>query len=490
MLGNCLGALVAAALAWGPIVIGGAHAESASATPIAAAERNAASEEDRIFAKIAEPWTSDLDGMLARGLLRVGVAYGQLFFVADGPKTSGMTVDLMNEFGKHLAGKLGSKARKLEIVLAPLARDQLLPALEKGHVDLVVANLTITPARLMHVDFSTPFVDGVSEVVVTGPEAPRLPSIDDLDSIEISVRASSSYYEHLTAMSAQREAAGLKPLKLVVADENLEDEDLIELVHVGAIEATVADAYKADLFAQIFEHAAVRHDLVVNAGGDIAWAMRKGSPQLAAAVNDFAKVAHRGTSLGNILIKRYFKDADRIRNAMDPDGRSRFAAVIGLIRKYATAYDFDALMIAAQGYQESQLDQSKHSRAGAVGIMQVLPSTASDPAIGIPHIEIADRNVEAGVKMLRLLRGTYVNDPAINPVDQALMAFAAYNAGPGNLQKARRRAVAMGLDDKVWFGNVELAMAKVVGNEPVVYVRSILKYYVTYRLAEAHKATK
>ncbi|HWK67041.1 MAG TPA: lytic transglycosylase F [Rhizobiaceae bacterium] len=490
MLGNCIGALVATALAWGSMAIGCAHAEGASATSIQATNRDAVSEEDRIFAKIAEPWTSDFDGMLERGLLRVGVAYGPLFFVADGPKTSGMTVDLMNEFGKHLARKFGAMARKLEIVLAPLARDRLLPALENGHVDLVVANLTITPERLKHVDFSDPFVDDVSEVVVTGPGAPRISSIDDLDGVEISVRASSSYYEHLNAMSARREAAGQKPLKIVRADENLEDEDLIELVHVGALEATVADAYKADLFAQIFEHVAVRHDLVVNKGGEIAWAMRKGSPQLAATVNDFVKVARRGSSLGNILIKRYFKDADRIRNAMDPDGRSRFAAVIGLIRKYATAYDFDALMIAAQGYQESHLDQSKHSRAGAVGIMQVLPSTASDPAIGIPHIEIADRNVEAGVKMLRLLRSTYVNDPAINPVNQALMAFAAYNAGPGNLQKARRRAVAMGLDDKVWFGNVELAMAKVVGNEPVVYVRNILKYYITYRLAEAHKAAK
>jgi membrane-bound lytic murein transglycosylase MltF len=312
--------------------------------------------------------------------------------------------------------------------------------------------------------------------------------MNDLDGVELTVRASSSYYEHLTAVNALRKAAGQKPLKIVVADENLEDEDLIELVDVGVIQATVADAYKADLFAQIFEHAAVRHDLVVNSGGQIAWAMRKGSPQLAAAVNDFVKIARRGTSLGNVLIRHYFKDADRIRNAMDPEGRLRFDAVIGFINKYAANYKFDALMIAAQAYQESQLDQTKHSAAGAIGIMQVLPSTASDPSIGIPHIDIPDRNVEAGVKFLRLLRSTYVNDPAIDPVNQTLMAFAAYNAGPGNLQKARRRAVAMGLDDKIWFRNVELAMAKVAGNEPVVYVRNILKYYVTYRLAEARKA--
>jgi len=42
----------------------------------------------------------------------------------------------------------------------------------------------------------------------------------------------------------------------------------------------------------------------------------------------------------------------------------------------------------------------------------------------------------------------------------------------------------MGLDPNVWFGNVEIAAARVVGNETVRYVRNIYKYYIAYKLLD------
>jgi membrane-bound lytic murein transglycosylase MltF len=313
---------------------------------------------------------------------------------------------------------------------------------------------------------------------------PAIATIDDLHLTELHVRASSSYFEHLSALGAARQGAGAPPLRIVEADPNLEDEDIMELVSLGVIPATVVDDHKARLLAQILETVVVRDDLAINENGTIAWAMRPNSPKLMAAANAFVKLSRRGTLLGNTLLKRYFTDADRVRNAMGAEDRDAFAEVIGIIREKAATYDFDALMIAAQAYQESRMRQSARSNAGAVGVMQVLPSTARDPAIGIPDIDKAERNVEAGVKYLRLLRTTYLDDPAISPYNQTLMAFAAYNAGPGNLRKARRRAEKQGLDPNIWFGHVELAMAQAVSREPVVYVRNILKYFTTYRLAE------
>ena len=53
--------------------------------------------------------------------------------------------------------------------------------------------------------------------------------------------------------------------------------------------------------------------------------------------------------------------------------------LLSLFKQYGEQYNFDALMLAALGYQESGLDQSVKSSAGAVGVMQVLPSTAADP---------------------------------------------------------------------------------------------------------------
>lgn len=440
--------------------------------------------DEAVFRALAAPWTGDLDGMLDRGFLRVAVSFSPLFYVADGPESSGLTVDLMAALEEHLRKTLGKAARNLTVVLAPLPRDRMLPALEQGHVDLVAANLTVTPARQARVDFSDPFLTDVSELLVTGSAAPAVSDLDGLDAVEIHVRPTSSYHEHLAALDAQRRAAGRPGLKIVAADENLEDEDILELVQVGVIPATIVDSHKAQIFSQVFEGLTVRDDIAVASGGTIAWAMRKGSPKLMEAANAFVKTAKKGTLLGNTLINRHFGDADRLRNALDDEeDRSRFQQAIAYIRAHSETYDFDALMIAAQGYTESRLDQKARSHVGAIGIMQVLPSTARDPAVGIPDISKADANVEAGVKYLRVLRDTYVNDPAISPRDQTLMAFAAYNAGPGNLRKARRRAEAMGLDPNVWFGNVELAMAKAVSREPVAYVRRILKYYVTYRLA-------
>lgn len=445
-------------------------------------------EAEALLAALAAPWTGDLDGILERGFLRVGVAYGAIFFNTDGPREYGLAVDAAQEFQKHLREKLGAPARNLTVVLAPLPRDRLIPALTNGIVDLLTANLTVTPERSEQVDFAAPVMQNVRELVVTGPATPPVASLEDLAATPLHVRASSSYFEHLTALDAARRAEGKPPLQIIAVDESLEDEDVIELVHLGVLPATVVDEHKALLFAKVFDKATVGEDLVINEGGAIAWAMRKGSPKLMETVNGFMNVARQGTQLGNILINRYFKDEDRVRSALDPDALSRFEEVIGFIREHADKYDFDALLIAAQGYQESGLDQKKRSHVGAVGVMQVMPATARDPNVDIPDIHVAERNVEAGVKYLRFLRDRYFDDPAISPLDKVLMSFAAYNAGPGNIAKSRRRAEKMGLDPNVWFGNVEVATAKAVSREPVVYVRNIMKYYVTYRVAENRKS--
>lgn len=181
------------------------------------------------------------------------------------------------------------------------------------------------------------------------------------------------------------------------------------------------------------------------------------------------------------------KGTQWIKNALAPEDRARFREVAGLIRTYSDRYDFDWLMIGAQGYQESRLDQSKRSPAGAIGVMQVMPQTALDPNVGIPDIQVTENHVHAGVKYLRFLRNRYFSDPALSDLDQTLFTFAAYNAGPGNVSRARKRAKALGLDPNVWFDNVEIAAGKVISREPITYVRNIYKYYVAYKLIEVQR---
>jgi membrane-bound lytic murein transglycosylase MltF len=459
----------------------GARTDQAAGHP-QKGEAQAESAEDLLVDWLSAPWTGDLDGMVERGFLRVGTTFNPVLFSSDKADQRGTVVDLTNALVERLRKTLGKEARHLTIVISALPRDRLIPALTGGEVDVLMANLTITPARAEVVDFTNPLLTGVREVLVTGPSAPPIGSIDDLAGITLRLRPTSSYYEHLKDLKAARASARKPEIPVEPINENMEDNDILDLVSAGTLPAAIIDGHMAALYAQIIPDLTVHESIAINEGGEIAWAIRKNSPKLMDALNGFVKTASKGTKLGNMLYSRYFKDAKRVKNAMAPKESERFKQHIGMIAKYARQYDFDVVMIAAQAYQESGIDQSKRSAVGAIGIMQVMPSTARDPAIGIPSIEVADNNVQAGVKYLRLLRTAYFDDPAISTLDQTLFAFAAYNAGPGNIAKARKRAAKMGLDPNVWFGNVELATAKAVSREPVVYVRNILKYYVTYQI--------
>lgn len=441
-------------------------------------------DEDAILDLANQPWKGDLDGILKRGFVRLATANSPLYFSADGLDQRGIAVEVAREFETFLDKAYPKKGRNIRVILMPMARDKILPAVAEGRADVAAANLTITPDRSSEVAFSEPNNKSVREIVVTGPGVPAFASFDDLAEIKLHIRKSSSYFEHLAALNEQRQSEGKPAIAVEPMDEYLEDHDLLEMVDAGLLPAIVVDDHKAAIWDQVFENITLQPDLAVNEGGEIAWAVRQDSPEFLATVNDFLKTIRKGTLLGNVLIKRYIKNPKWIQNVRSEEALDRFEDTLEIIRRYAGEYDFDWLMITAQGYQESQLDQSKESSAGAIGIMQVLPSTAKDPNVNIPDISTPENNIHAGVRYLRFLRSNYFEDPEIAPVDQVLLAFGAYNAGPGNIRKARKRAVKLGLDPNVWFNNVEIAAAKSISREPVIYVRNIYKYYVAYKLLQ------
>jgi membrane-bound lytic murein transglycosylase MltF len=400
----------------------------------------------------------------------------------DGPEQRGLTYDNVVAFEQWAKKRLGKEASNLTLVILPTNRAGLLPMLTAGRADLAAGTITVTEERRALVDFSDPLHTQVREVLITGPAAPEVKTAEDMLGSKVYLRPSTSFYEHLNALNARRVAAGKPAFPVAAADENLTDDDLIEMVGAGIIPATIADEPVAEVFARVFENVRVHDDLVLASDQDIAWAMRKDSPKLKALVNDYVVEARKGTLLGNILLAKYLKNAEWAKNALAADDRKRFESIADLLETYAAQYDFDWLMIAAQGYQESQLDQSKRSAAGAIGVMQLMPATARDPNVAIPDIHREEPNIHAGVKYLRFLRDRYYSDPGLSALNQTLFSFAAYNAGPGNVAKARKRAEKLGLDPDVWLDNVEIAMAQAVSREPVVYVRNIYKYYVAYKL--------
>jgi membrane-bound lytic murein transglycosylase MltF len=440
--------------------------------------------------RLDEKWTGDFDGMVERHRIRVLVPYSKTFYFLDGGEQRGLTYEMLKQFETYLNKKIKKRILRIEIVVIPTKRDRLLPALVEGLGDIAAGNLTITQKRNKRVGFSTPYLDGVDEIVVSGPSAPPIKTIDDLSGKEIYVRKSSSYYESLKNLNDQFKKDGKKPMRLIMADEVLEDEDLLEMINAGLFPLIVIDNHKAEFWSQIFNDLTLHPDVKVRTGGQIAWAIRKNSPALKKAVDKFLVKHKKGTRIGNILFARYLQDTKWVHNSLNEKEFQRFKDAVEFLTKYSDKYDFDWLMVAALAYQESRIDQSKRSPDGAIGVMQILPSTARDPNVNIPDIEKMEQNIHAGIKYLRFIYNRYFEGDPMNKMNKMLFTFASYNAGPARITQLRKEAQQAGLDPNVWFRNVEIIAARRIGRVTVQYVSKIYKYYTAYRLIVNHKKLK
>jgi membrane-bound lytic murein transglycosylase MltF len=314
--------------------------------------------------------------------------------------------------------------------------------------------------------------------------------VDGLAGKEVHVRKSSSYYESLQRLNGRFRAAGQPEVLVRPADEVLEDEDLLEMVNAGLIGITVTDSHKARFWKQVFEDIEIHPDVAISEGGAVGWALRKDSPKLKELVNGFVEGHKAGTAFGNTILNRYLKNTKWVKNAASEQEMQKFQAVVSLFQKYATQYEFDWLMVVAQAYQESGLDNNARSQVGAVGIMQVMPATAKGSPINIENPEDLESNIHAGVKVLRQYTDKYFNEPGVDPLNRTLFAFAGYNAGPNRINRLRERAAKQGLNPDVWFKNVELVAAKSIGRETVQYVANVYKYFLTYKFVTEQNKTR
>jgi membrane-bound lytic murein transglycosylase MltF len=430
-----------------------------------------------------EVFTGDFPQMIERRRIRVVVPYSRTLYFNDKGHERGLTADLMREFERHLNKKYAKQLgkRPLTIVLIPSTRDELFDSVAKGTADIAAGNLTITEQRLKKVDFaSSPKALGDSELIVTGPKSPAIATLDDLAGKTIHVRPASSYYQSVAELNARFAKERKTPIKVVDLPDALEDEDILEMLNVGLIELAVVDDWKGRMWAQILPAIKVREDLAVRKGVKIGWAIRQGSPQLKAEAEQFFSQAHK-TASAEYRLKLAMARVKRIRNNTADAELKRFEQMIAIFEKYGRQYGFDPLMLAAQGFQESQLKQDARSPVGAIGIMQVMPATGTELKVG--DIKIAENNIHAGAKYMDQLMGVYFKDADFTEAERPLFAFASYNAGPGRISQMRKETAKRGLNPDKWFHNVEIVTAEKVGIETTTYVRNIFKYYTAYRLA-------
>ena len=454
---------------------------------LAAQEAPAPAKPPRALSIANKPWTGDLDKLIERRMIRVLVPYSRTLYFNDKGRERGLTATAVREFEEYLNKNYSTANRPVTVYLVPTTRDRLLQDVANGLGDIAAGNLTVTPSREQIVQFVVWPDRQVKEVIVTGANAPPAASLDDLRGRAVHVRKSSSYYESVVALNERNRKQHAPQVQLRLVPDALEDEDLMEMANAGLIDNLVVDDWKAKVWSQILPNVTVHDDLYVRDEGRIGWAIRRDSRQLSLALQEFFTNVAPLRQPYAYRLTQVMKQVKQIHNPTQSTDWKRFQSVLTLFRRYGHRYGFDPLMLAAQGYQESTLDQSKRSRVGAIGVMQIMPATGAEMKVG--DIKTTEANIHAGAKYMDQLMSKYFSDAHFSEGNRPLFAFASYNAGAGAIARMRREAAARRLDPDKWFNNVELVVAEKIGMETTTYVRNIYKYYVSYKLTlEAQEA--
>ncbi|WP_375320351.1 transglycosylase SLT domain-containing protein [Aliivibrio logei] len=329
----------------------------------------------------------------------------------------GKPIGIISEFLAHFERHLAKKNDHTHIRIIPVSQDDLIRSLKAGFGDIAVGHLAITKSRQRHVDFSTPTIKDSAEWLITAKESP----------------------------------------------------------------ATVIENYRAILWKKLIPNIQYHAEFPLKENINIAWAMRKNSPQLSNVVNQYIHKIKKGSFLGNLIYKKYLNQEKWLAKVLQTNNIDKLYELSGLFKRYSSMYNLDWLLTSALAYQESRLNNKAVSHKGAVGIMQVLPSTAQDRNVKIDNIYLLENNIHAGIKYLSFVHKRYFDKPEISPDDQLYFSLAAYNAGPAQIRRIRTKARQQGYNPNVWFNNVELMALKYISQEPVHYVSNISRYYVIYK---------
>ena len=451
-----------------------------------AAKENPASTLSERLAR--EKFTGDLDAMVQRRVIRVLVASDRTHLFFDGAQMRGIMFEVFGAFEAALNKKYKTGNSQVALVFVPVDRDKVIDALAEGRGDILGRPVAITPEWKKYADFTDALRENISYIVVTGPKSPPVSKLEDLAGKEVYIHKLSAFYLAIQKLNERFKSEGRPPVIVKEADQNLAEEDILEMLNAGLVGITVARDLHADFWSRIYTEIHPHKDIMVASGESAGFAVRKNTPQLMAALNEFVKDHRVGTSYGNTVLNRYLKDTKWVKNSLEEGELTKFNQMVNLFQRYGDEYSFPYLLVAAQAYQESGLNQNAKSSVGAVGVMQIKPDTAAGNPINIPNVHTVDKNIQAGVKYSRFMMDRYFKDEPMDSINKGLFTLASYNAGPGKIASLRKKAEAEGLDSNRWFNNVELIASREIGRETVQYVSNIYKYYLAYSMVTEQRA--
>ena len=393
------------------------------------------------------------------------------YYIYQGRKR-GIQYEMAMEFTKYLNSKYTKKGQlPIAFELIPVDFDQLIPMLQNGKGDFIAVGLTQTPERKKQIDFTTPY-QLVDDVIVTRKELSK----KDWKKQNFHVQENSSYEKALTS----------KNIKVENIDPNFNPADVMEFISLGKYDYTLVNSFWAENISKMFGNLVVIKTNEFRKRVPISWGVRKNHPKLKKELNAFLPKVAKGSFLGNIFGRKYFKNIGRIQAVNSNFKENKVSDHDDKFKKYGKKFGFDWRLLAAVSYQESRFDQSIVNQWGAIGMMQIKQMTANEPYINIKNVKGMDNlenNIHAGSKYLAWIKDRYFDkNKKMKEVDRIRMTLASYNAGPRRVQQAIEKARKMGLDPNIWFRNVELAMLERGYPEPVVYVSEINKHFVSFVL--------
>jgi membrane-bound lytic murein transglycosylase MltF len=423
--------------------------------------------------------TGDLDEMLEMHRVRVLVVPSRsTYFLDKAGQPRGMDYELLKGYEKILNRQRKKGTPPVSMVFVPVTLEELGDALLEGRGDIAGITL-ITPKRAEEFAYANPIINNINEVLVTRKGGPTISSLDQLSGKEIYVVSGSAQMESMARLNDRLKKQGRKPVRIIQAEPYVTHENLLEMIQGGMISAGIVPDAFARLWKKVLKDLVIHEKIPVSSGMKFAWAVRKENPQLLSNLN---------AAIGSVLKKnkkaferdfnQYFKNKRWISNPFTKSAKFNLSEPF---QKEAAGFGMDWLQLMAQGFQESGLKHQSKSPYGAVGIMQVLPSTAK--WLGVSNYMEVEGNIHAGAKYMNKLLKRYAKDPEISKDNRFFFALAAYNAGPGRVKKYRKRAVKLGYDPNIWFNNVELVALRSGNLETVMYVRNILNYTLAYKTA-------
>lgn len=449
---------------------------------------------DDTFAK--EPQVAlDLDAIRERGYLTALVDNTSISYFIYKGRTMGFEYELL----KRLTDQL-NVGLKIKLVTGI---EQAIDYLNKGEGDILAFPLTITEERKQYLTFTNTHFSTNQVLIQKKPANWRMqppPVVEkklirdtvQLIGKEVYVMKGSSFQERMKEISLHLGGR----IKVVEDSASAETESLIEKVATGEIKYTVSDQTIAMVNASYYPNLDI--NTVLSKPQEIAWGIRKNSPLLLAAVNEWLNQTKR-KGVFKVIYNKYFNSPRSLLARTTSDysslAGSKLSPFDDQLKAGAEQIGWDWRLIASMVYQESNFDPKVESWAGAIGLMQIMPETGE--YFGVKNLWDPSQNINVGIRFLKFLDKQWAKT-VTDSLERTKFVLASYNVGLSHVTDAQKLTRKYGKDPTKWEDNVEYFLLQksnpkyfrdpvvVVGYcrcvGPVKYVKQVMQRYDEYKL--------